>query len=195
MNVSATQIKELREKTGAGVSDVKKALEESGGDAAKAFAALERKLGSSALKRAGRETRAGVIGAYVHSNLRIGVLVELLCETDFVARNPQFQELAHDIAMHIAAMSPQYLSLPSVPAEIWQEEKERIAAEVRKLGKSEMIVNEITDGKIKSYFGSIALFSQPFVKDPNKTVEAVVNEAAGKFGENIKIGKFTRSEL
>lgn len=148
--ISAQQIKELRERTGAGVSDVKKALEESGGDMARARAAIERRLGTAAGKRAGRETRAGVVDAYVHSNARIGTMAELFCETDFVARNPAFKALAHDIAMHIAAMDP-------------------------------------TD--------AMALRAQPFVKDPGKTVGDLLNEAIGRFGENIRVGKFVRFEL
>ncbi|QQG45367.1 MAG: translation elongation factor Ts [Candidatus Sungiibacteriota bacterium] len=150
MQISTGQIKELREKTGAGFSDVKKALEESGGDANEALKWLERKLGSIADKKAGRETRSGLVDAYVHSNGRIGVLVEVFCETDFVARNPQFRAFAHDLAMHIAAMRP--------------DDQE-------------------------------TLLAQSFVKDQDKTVGEVLNEAIGKFGENIKIGRFVHFEL
>jgi len=148
--ISTRQIKELREKTGAGVSDIKKALEESGGDAARAEVLIEKRLGSLAGKRAGRETGAGVVEAYIHSNARIGVLVELFCETDFVARNPMFKALAHEIAMHIAAMSPS---------------------------------------------DTAVLAGQAFIKDEGKTVGEVVDEATGRFGENIKIGNFARFEL
>ena len=148
--ISAQQIKDLREKTGAGISDIKKALEESGGDTAKAQAIIEERLGSSAGKRAGRQTLAGTVDAYIHSNTRIGALVELHCETDFVSRNPSFKALAHDIAMHIAAMEPADIA---------------------------------------------ALSAQPFVRDPGKTVADLVNEAIGRFGENIKIGKFIRYEI
>lgn len=148
--ITAEQIKELREKTSAGISDIKQALEESGGDMASALSAIERKLGGSAAKRAGRTTGAGVIDAYIHAGGKIGVLVELLCETDFVARNPEFKELAHDLAMQIAAMAPE---------------------------------------------NGDALLDQPFIKDQGKTIKDMVNEAIGKFGENIKIGKFSRIEL
>ena len=193
--ISAQHIKELREKTGAGISDVKKSLEESGGDMQKAFAWLERKLGSAAVKKAGRQTGAGLIDAYIHSNSRVGVLVEVFCETDFVARNPAFKEFTHDIALHIAAMSPAYLSLEEIPQELWQAEKSRCEEEAKKLNKPSHILEEIIDGKLKSHFGAISLLLQPFVKDQNKLVGEFVNEAIGRFGENIKIGKFTRLEI
>lgn len=148
--ISTQQIKELRDKTGAGVSDIKKALEQSGGDSIKARALIEEELGSAAGKRAGRETGAGVVEAYIHSNARIGALVELWCETDFVARNPAFKALAHEIVMQIGAMAPA---------------------------------------------DAAALARQAFIKDEGKTVGDVVNEAIGRFGENIKIGNFARFEL
>lgn len=148
--ITAQQIKKLREKTGAGIADVKKALEESGGDEAKAMAWLEEKLGSIAAKKAEREIKAGLVEAYIHSNGRIGALVEVGSETDFVARNPQFKEFAHDLAMQIAAMDP--------------KSKEDLLA-------------------------------QPFIKDAGKTVGDLINEAIGRFGENIKLGKFTRFEI
>lgn len=150
MNISTKKIKELREKTGAGISDVKRALEESGGDAEKAYLWIEEKLGSIASKKSLRETRSGLVDSYIHSNGRMGALVEFFCETDFVARNPEFRALAHDIAMHIAAMNPE-------------------SAE--------------------------ALLGQPFVKDERKTTGEIISEAVGKFGENIKVGKFTRFEI
>jgi len=160
--ISANQIKELREKTGAGISDVKKALEESGGDMDKAEKWIERKLGNAAVKKAGRETRAGLVDAYIHSNGRIGALVEIFCETDFVARNPAFKEFVHDIAMHIAAMH---------------------------------LLSSSPDAAEGDEVDFQTLLEQPFVKDQSKTVEQVLNEAIGRFGENIKIGKFVRFEL
>lgn len=193
--ISAQQIKELREQTGAGVSDVKKALEESGGDMDKARAAIERRLGSAASKRSGHETRAGVVDAYVHSNSKVGVLAELFCETDFVARNPDFRALAHDIALHIAAMSPAYLSQDSVPEDIRAAERTRCEEEAKKSGKSAAIQEQIVEGKLKSHFGALSLMDQQFVKDPDKTVGQIVNEAIGRFGENIKVGRFVRLEL
>lgn len=193
--ITAQQIKELREKSGAGIADVKKALEESKGDADKAFAWLERKLGTAAVKKAGRETNAGLIDAYIHSNARVGVLLEIFCETDFVARNPLFKELAHDIALHIAAMSPSYLSLDTVPEDIRVAERARISEEVKNLDKPATVIEQIVEGKLTSYFGDRALLEQPFVKDQNKTVREYLAEAIGRFGENIKIGRFTRFEL
>ena len=193
--VSAQLIKELREKTGAGVSDVKKALEEAKGDTGRALEIIERKLGGSAGKRAGRETTAGLVEAYVHSNNRLGVLIELFSETDFVARNESFKQLAHDIALHIAAMRPMYLSLDAVPREQWEAEKERFTEEAKTLNKPSNIIREIIDGKLKAHFGAYSLLEQPFVKDQDKTVGQVLNEAIGKFGENIKIGRFVRLEM
>ncbi len=193
--VSAKDIKELREKTGAGIADVKKSLEESGGDAVKAEVWLERKLGSAAIKKASRETKAGVIETYLHSNGRIGSMIELFCETDFVARNPDFKALAHDLAMHVAAMSPLYVSLDSVPAHAWDLEKTRFEEEVAKMDKPENIKKDIVAGKLKTHFGGLALLSQPFVKGEDRAVGDMVNEAIGRFGENIKVGRFARFEI
>lgn len=193
--ISAQLIKELREKTGAGVSDVKKALEEAKGDTARALEIIERKLGGSAGKRAGRETTAGIVEAYIHSNGRLGVLVELLCETDFVARNPLFKELAHDISLHIAAMKPIYLSLNAIPRDQWEAQKERFAQEAKQLNKPSSVAEQIVDGKLKAYFGAYSLLDQSFVKDQDKSVGQVLNEGIGKFGENIKIGRFVRFEM
>lgn len=193
--ISAQLIKELREKTGAGVSDIKKALEDAKGDTGKALELIELKLGRSAGKRAGRETSAGIIEAYVHSNNRVGVLVELSSETDFVSRNAAFKELAHDLALHVAAMRPLYLSLDSVPREQWEMEKSRFTEEANTLNKPSNIIEQIIDGKLKAHFGQYTLLEQPFVKDQDKTVGEILNEAIGKFGENITIGRFVRLEI
>ena len=193
--ISAQLIKELREKTGAGVSDVKKALEEAKGDTARALEIIERKLGGSAGKRAGRVTTAGLVESYIHSNNRLGVLVELFSETDFVARNAGFKELAHDIALHIAAMRPLYLSLDSVPREQWEVEKDRFTEEANTLNKPANIIEQIIDGKLKAHFGAYSLLDQLFVKNPDKTVGQVLNESIGRFGENITIGRFVRLEM
>ncbi len=193
--ISAQLIKELREKTGAGVSDVKKALEEAKGDTAKALEIIERKLGSSASKRAGRDALAGIVESYVHTNDRLGVMLELFSETDFVARNPGFKQLAHDIALHIAAMRPMYLSLDAVPREQWDAQKAMFSEEVSALNKPANIVEQIIDGKLKAYFGAFSLLDQPFVKDQDKTVRDILNESIGRFGENIKVGRFVRLEM
>lgn len=193
--ILAQQIRELREKTGAGISDVKRALEECGGDIEKAVFWLERKLGSFAVKKSGRDIKAGLVEAYVHSNNRIGSLVEIGCETDFVARNPGFRAFAHDIAMHIAAMNPVYFSFESIPKEVWTAEKSSVEEKVRGTGKPEHILEEIIDGKLKAHFGPMCLLSQHFIKDQDKTMADLINEAIGKFGENIKIGRFVRFEI
>lgn len=195
MAISAEQIKDLRERTGAGITAVKTALEETGGDMEKAAKILERKLGAIAGKKVNRETRTGIIEAYIHSNARVGAMVELYCETDFVARNHSFKELAHDIAMHVAAMRPQFLSLDSIPADVWQAEKSRFEEEAKALGKPDAITNAIVEGKLKSYFGVSSLLEQPFVKVQEKTVGQYINEAVGRFGENIRIGHFVVLEL
>jgi len=192
---SIENLKDLREKTGASITDVKKALEESSGDFAKALKIIQKKLGNVSEKKLSRETRAGLVDAYIHSNGRVGAIVEIFCETDFVARNQSFKELAHDLAMHITAVSPLYLSIDQVPEEIWSIGKKRFEEEARALGKPENITREIVDGKLKSYFGALCLLEQPFVKDEDRTVKEVVNEAIGKFGENIKIGRFVRLEI
>jgi len=193
--ISAQLIKELREQTGAGVSDVKKALEEAKGDTAKAIEIIERKLGSSAGKRAGRDALAGIVEAYVHTNDRLGVMLELFSETDFVARNPGFKQLAHDIALHIAAMRPMYISLDSVPREKWEEQKALFSQEAIALNKPANIVEQIIEGKLNAYFGAFSLLDQPFVKDQDKTVRDILNESIGRFGENIKVGRFVRLEM
>lgn len=195
MTITAQQIKELREKTGAGISDVKKALEESRGDMDMALKRIEHRFEGIAEKKSGRETRAGLVEAYIHSNSRIGAMLELFCETDFVARNPAFKGLAHDLVMHIAAMRPAYLSLEAVPQDLWQAEKSRFEEETRGLDKPSRILEEIVAGKLKAHFGHMSLHEQFFVKDQDKTVAEVINEAIGKFGENIKVGRFIRFEL
>ena len=195
MVISAQQIKDLREKTGAGIADVKKALEEANGEFAKAFELIERKLGSAAVKKAGRETGAGLVDAYIHSNHKVGALIEVFCETDFVAKTPAFKEFVHDLALHIAAMRPVYLSIDLVPENLWQAEKAKVAEEVSAMDKPENIKNQIIEGKLNTYFGSLSLLSQPFVKDQDKKIEQVIAEAIGRFGENIKVGNFTRFEV
>ncbi len=193
--ITAQHIKELREKTGAGVADVKKALEDAKGDPGRALEFIQRTFGTAAEKKAGRETGAGVVDAYIHSNSRIGVLVEVLCETDFVSRTARFRALAHDIALHIAAMRPLWVSLDAVPRDAWEAEKRRFEEEAAALGKPAHIAQEVVDGKLRSYFGALTLMEQSFVKDENRTVGQVLRDAVGQFRENIKIGKFVRFEI
>ena len=193
--VTTEQIKALRDKTGASIGECKKALEEAAGDMDKATKVLEKRLGGLAGKRTGRDTNEGVVDSYIHSNGKLGVLVELLSETDFVARNSDFRGLAHDISMHIAAAAPVYVSVEDVPVELVQEQKAAFTAEVAAMKKPADIAANIVEGKLKSHFAAMALMSQPYVKDPNKTVGDVVREMIGKIGENIRVGRFTRFEL
>ncbi len=189
------KIKTLREKTGAGVVDVKKALEEAGGDKQKAVEILRAKGHSKALKKAGRAAKEGVIGCYVHSNNKIGVLVQLFCETDFVARNSEFQELAKDIAMHIAAMNPQFAKPEDVSADIIEKENKIWSKQLENEKKPDDIKKKILAGKEKKFREEISLLTQPFVKNPDMTVRDLIAEKVGKIGENIQVGKFVRFEL
>ncbi|MBI2637852.1 MAG: elongation factor Ts [Candidatus Sungbacteria bacterium] len=193
--VTAEHIKILREKSGASINECKKALEEAGGDLAKAEEILSRRLGNMAGKRMGREAKSGIVEAYVHSNGKLGVLVELFAETDFVSRNEGFRELAHDVALHIAASAPQYLTSDTIPEDVLNAARKGFEEEAAKLGKPKNITEQIVEGKIQSYFDQFVLVNQPFVKNPDKKVSDVINEAIGKFGENIKIGRFTRLEI
>jgi elongation factor Ts len=189
------QIKALREKTGAGIVDVKKALEEAGFDEAKAIEILRKRGQDKAMKKSDRETHEGIVVSYVHSNGRIGSLVKLYCETDFVARNEEFQELGRDIAMHVAASAPAYLKPEDVPEEAVEKEKgiwrEQLAAE----GKPADMLEKIMAGKEGKFRNEIALLTQPFVKDPSKTVGELLTEKIHKIGENIQVGSFIRYEM
>lgn len=188
-------IKKIRNQTGAGVIDIKKALDEAGGDETKAIELLRKRGLEKADKKGDREASEGVIASYVHSNGQVATLVKLLCETDFVARNEEFVALGEDIAMHIAAMNPKSVSPDEVPQEIVDQNKEDWAEELAKEGKPAEIVEKIMLGKEQKLRGENALLSQAFVKDPDKTVEELIKEKAGKMGENIQIGEFTRMEL
>jgi elongation factor Ts len=186
------QIKALREKTGAGIVDVKKAFDEANGDEAKAIEILRKRGQDKALKKGDRETHEGVVVSYVHSNGRIGALVKLYCETDFVARNEEFKELAHDIAMQVAAAAPQYLRPEDVPAEAVEKEKEIWKEQLAKEGKPAEMLEKIMGGKEQKFRNEISLLTQSFVKDPSKTIEALITEKIHKIGENIQVGDFVR---
>jgi len=193
--ISAAQVKELREKTGASVMECRNALTECGGDFEKAADYLKKRGSEKALKKAERKTSEGAVAAYIHSNKKVGAIVELLCETDFVARNSEFQSLAYDIAMHIAAMNPKYLSLEKVP-EKDREEYEHIAREETALGeKPSEIIEKIVEGKIKKHFDEISLSTQSFIKNQDITIDDLVKEKISKLGENIRIGNFVRFEI
>lgn len=189
------QVKELREKTGAGIVDVKKALEEAGGDETKAIEILRLKGKAKAEKKSDREAGEGIVASYVHSNGKVGVLVKLLCETDFVARNEEFVGLGRDLAMQIAAMHPKYVKPEDVPAEEIEREKVFWKEETEREGKPADIAEKIMLGKEKRYREENALLTQAFVKDSSKTVGELLAEKIQKIGENIQVGGFVRFEL
>lgn len=195
MAVDAKSVKELREKTGAGMLDCKKALEEANGDLTKAVEILREKGLSAAANKAGRIATEGVVESYIHAGGRIGVLVEINCETDFVAKTDQFREFARDIAMHIAAMNPRYVRREEVPQEEVEKEKEILKAQALNEGKPEKIVEKMVEGRISKYYEEYCLLEQSFVKDPDKTISALVNEKVSTIGENISIRRFVRYEL
>jgi elongation factor Ts len=193
--VSASLVKELREKTNAGMMDCKKALSETGGDMAKAEDWLRQKGLSRAQNKAGRVAAEGAVGSYIHMGGKIGVLVEVNCETDFVARTPEFQTLVKDIAMHIAALSPRWLKREEVPAEVIEKERQIYAAQVKESGKPEKAWEKIIEGKLEKFFSELCLVDQSYARDQNKTVKQVVDETIAKTGENIQIRRFARFQL
>lgn len=189
------KIKKLREKTGAGMVDIKKALTEADGDETKAIEILRKKGLEKASKKSSRETQEGTIASYIHSNGRVGATVKLLCETDFVARNDEFKTLAQDIAMHITAMNPRWIKPEEASVEIIAKEKEIWVEQLKNEKKPENIIPGILAGKEKSFREEFALMTQSFVKDPERTIEALINEKIAKIGENIQVGEFSRLEL
>ncbi|CAN5840427.1 translation elongation factor Ts [soil metagenome] len=186
------QIKKLRAMTGAGMLDVKKALDETGGDIDRAVALLRERGIAKAGKKADREAREGLVGHYVHHNGKIGVLVELNCETDFVARNDAFKELAKNLALHVAMAAPQYLRREEVPAEAVEAERAALRAEALEEGKPETIVDKMVEGRIGKFYAESVLLEQPYIKDDKKTIEHLVKEVAATLGENVQIGAFSR---
>lgn len=195
ITISAKDVKALRDRTGAGMMDCKKALTANDGDMEKAIDWLRQKGLSAAAKKAGRAATEGAVASYIHGNGRIGVLVEVNCETDFVARNEAFQELVKDIAMHIAAAAPMYVRREEVEPAVLERELEVYRGQLREQGKPEKIWDKILEGKKEKYFQEICLLEQPFVKDPDKTVQDLVNEAVAKIGENISVRRFARFVL
>jgi elongation factor Ts len=193
--ISANAVKELREKTGAGMMDCKKALAEAGGDFPKAEEVLRKKGLASAAKKAGRIASEGAVGSYVHMGGKIGVLVEVNCETDFVARNEAFQNLVKDVAMQIAASAPQWVRREEVPAEVAAKELEIAKAQAREQKKPEAIVEKIAQGKVDKFYREVCLLEQPFVKDDKKSVQEMITEQVAKIGENIQVRRFARFVL
>ena len=193
--ISAASVKALRDKTGAGMMDCKKALGECNGDEEKAVAWLREKGLSKAQKRAGRATSEGVIGSYIHSNGKLGVMVEIKCETDFVARSERFLEFAKNVAMQIAAANPVCVTPEEVPADLLAKEKEIFKNQAMEEGKPEAIAEKIVEGRVKKFYKEICLLEQPFIKDDKVTIKDLMNELVGVIGENIQIGRFTRMAL
>jgi elongation factor Ts len=195
MAVTAGMVKELREKTGAGMMDCKNALSETGGDLEKAIDYLRQKGLSDAAKRTGRTASEGAIGSYIHPGGKIGVLVEINCESDFVARTEEFQALVKDLSMHVAASNPLYLRREDVPEDVITREKNIYEVQAREGGKPERIVERIVQGKMEKFFQEICLLEQPFVKDPDISVNQLVSGVAAKLGENIVVRRFQRYQL
>jgi elongation factor Ts len=193
--ISAASVKALRDKTGAGMMDCKKALGECTGDEEKAVAWLREKGLAKAQKRAGRATSEGVIGHYIHSTGKIGVMVEIKCETDFVARSDRFQEFAKNVAMQIAAANPVCVDPEDVPADMLAKEKEIFKHQAMEEGKPEAIAEKIVEGRVKKFYKEICLLEQPFIKDDKVSIKDLMNELIGVIGENIQIGRFTRLAL
>jgi elongation factor Ts len=193
MEITTELIKALRDKTGVSVMQCKKALEEAGGDIEKATIVLMKKSSEAAVKKEGRELGAGTIAAYIHNTGNVGVMVELMSETDFVANNEEFKKLAYDIAMHIAASSPEFVKKEEVSEEARAKVKDALMKEVE--GKPEDMKEKILAGKIDSYFSERVLMEQPFVKNPDLSIQNLVDQAIQKFGEKIIVGKFVRFSL
>ncbi len=190
--ITAAAVKELRERTGAGMMDCKKALQETDGNMEKAVEYLRTKGIAKAEKRLGKETSEGVVGSYVHHNGKLAVLVELNCETDFVARTDDFKNLARTIAEHVAAAAPLGVDKDTVPAEVVERERAIFAEQVRASGKPENLIDKIVEGKVESYYKDVALLSQAWVKEPKKSIGDLVKETSAKVGENIVVRRFVR---
>jgi elongation factor Ts len=195
MSISASLVKELREKTGAGFMDCKEALKECEGDAEKAVDYLRKKGLSAAAKRAGRQASEGVVGSYIHMGGKIGVIVEVNCETDFVARTDDFAELVNDLAMQVAAARPLYVRREEVPADLVGREREIFKAQALESGKPENVVERIVDGKIEKFYQQVCLEEQEFIKENGTRVLDHIKSLAGKLGENVQVNRFARFEI
>lgn len=193
--ITAAMVKELREKTGAGMMDCKKALATAEGDMDKALTLLREKGLAQADKRAGRQTGEGIIDAYIHMGGRIGVLIEVNCETDFVARNDEFKEFAHDLALQVAAANPQYVHAEDIPQDVLLEERKVLEAQARGEGKPDQVISKIVEGRLGKFYERVCLMEQPFVKDQDKKVAEVLKEKIALIGENINVRRFVRFEV
>jgi len=193
--VTIEQIKQLREETGLSISEVKKALEQADGDTEKAKEAL-RILGKTLLgKKASRETKSGLVETYVHPNAKMGVMLDIRCETDFVAKNPEFKNLAHEICLQIAAMKPLFVKEEDIPEEFLDGETKIYKEQVKDSGKPEKLIEQILEGKLKKYKNEISLMSQPWIKDDTKIIKNLIEDVVGKIGENIEIKRFIRYDI
>ncbi len=195
MDIDVSLVKDLRQKTGAGIMDCKRALKETGGNIDKAIEFLRQKGLAKATKRVGRRADEGLIGSYIHAGGRIGVLVEVNCETDFVARTQEFKDLVKDISMHIAATDPQYLRREDIPEETIQKEKHILRMQALEMGKPEKVVDRIVEGRMERFFSEVCLLEQAYVKDLDVTVGDLLNSLVGKIGERIAIRRFSRYQL
>ena len=195
MEITAALVKELRERTGAGMMECKRALQEAKGDIGEAEVVLRKRGISSAGKKAGRVTKQGLIGTYIHAGGQLGVMVEVNCESDFVARTDVFQELVHDVAMHIAAADPRYLRREDVPAAVLEKEKEIARARALLEGKPEKILDRIVEGRLGKFYEEVCLLDQPFVKEATLTIDQLVKTKVAKLGENITVSRFTRFKV
>ena len=195
VNISATQVKELREKTGAPMMDCKHALTEAKGDLEQAVVLLRKKGISVAGKKASRVTKEGAVASYIHAGGKIGVLVEVNCESDFVARTDDFKELVHDIAMHIAASDPKFVRKEDVTPEAFEKEKEIYRAQAAATGKPAPVVEKIVEGKMSKFYEEVCLLDQPFVKEPGISIHQLIASKVGKLGENISVRRFARFKV
>ncbi|MFQ5350191.1 MAG: translation elongation factor Ts [Thermoanaerobaculia bacterium] len=193
--INAQMVKELRERTGAPMMDCKSALTETGGDADKAVEVLRKKGLAKAAKKVGRKAADGLVGSYIHAGGKIGVLVEVNCETDFVARTDDYKQLVKDLAMHIAAADPSFVRREEVTDEVLEGERRVYREQALAEGKPEAVVERIVEGKLKKFYGESVLLEQPFVKDPDLTIEKLIAEKIGKLGENIQVRRFARFQL
>lgn len=194
-DVTPAMVRDLRERTGAGMMDCKKALSETGGDLEKATVFLREKGLAALAKRSSRTAAEGSVGSYIHAGGKIGVLIEVNCETDFVARTDDFQELVRELAMQVAAANPRYLQREEVPAAVVDQERAIFKAQAAESGKPEQVIEKIVNGKVEKFFGEICLLEQSFIKDPDRKVSDLVSAAAAKMGENLVVRRFARFQL
>jgi elongation factor Ts len=195
MTITAEMVKELRSKSGIGIMECKSALNETNGDLEKALEYLRKKGLSTAAKKQGRSAQEGSVGSYIHAGGKMGVLVEVNCETDFVAKTPEFQQLVKDIAMQVAASSPLCVKKEEVPEDVLQKEKEIFATQAKNSGKPDKVIDKIVEGRIEKFYAEACLMQQPFVKDPDKTINDLIIEKIQSLGENIIVKRFTRYHL